>query len=172
MFARRANLPHPDGHCLNPQIRAIILSVPPSQEGRFAIVTNVGSGMRWTRRVSRRMTMSRTAKSYGPGAPTLASSPQRRVPRLAGDGGKKARSPGRPRISRNTIAQGRPVAPAEPVVLPRAFLLHADHGCQPGARSSLRPLLRDRASMTKSSDASRRETAGSCRLYALTLFDI
>jgi hypothetical protein len=30
-----------------------------------------------------------------------------------------------------TIAQGRPVAPAEPVVLPRAFFMHADHGCSP-----------------------------------------
>ena len=40
-------------------------------------------------------------------------------------------SPGRTRISRNTIAQGMPAAPAEPVVLPRAFLLHADHGCSP-----------------------------------------
>jgi hypothetical protein len=30
-----------------------------------------------------------------------------------------------------TIAQGMPAAPAEPVVLPRAFLLHADHGCSP-----------------------------------------
>ena len=73
-FARRANVSHPDGHCLNPQIRTIIHAIPCSQEGRFAIVTNVGRGMRWTRRVSRRMTMSRTAKSYGPGAPTLASS--------------------------------------------------------------------------------------------------
>jgi hypothetical protein len=35
--------------------------------------------------------VSRTAKSCGPGAPTLALSPQRRVPRLAGDGGKQAR---------------------------------------------------------------------------------
>jgi len=30
------------------------------------------------------------------------------LPHLAGDGGKKARSPGRSRISRKTIAQGRP----------------------------------------------------------------
>src|SRR5262245_19989156 len=44
---------------------------------------------------------------------------------------RKPGSPGRSRISRKTIAQGRPVAPAEPVVLPRAFLLHADHGCSP-----------------------------------------
>src|SRR5437667_12726237 len=28
-----------------------------------------------------------------------------------------------------TIAQGRPDDPPVPVVLPRAFLLHADHGC-------------------------------------------
>src|SRR6516225_5076001 len=39
----------------------------------------------------------------------------------ADDGGKKARSPGRLRISRKTIAQGRPVDPPVPVVLPRAF---------------------------------------------------
>src|SRR5450755_3398563 len=51
--------------------------------------------------------------------------------RLADDGGNQAWSPGRSRISRKTIAQGRPDESAEPVVLPRAFFLHADHGCQP-----------------------------------------
>jgi hypothetical protein len=49
--------------------------------------------------------------------------------RLAGDGGNQAWSPGRSRISRKTIAQGRPDDPLSPVVLPRAFFLHADHGC-------------------------------------------
>ena len=49
---------------------------------------------------------------------------------MRGDGGNKARSPGRSRISRKTIAQGRPVVRLVPVVLPRAFLLHADHGCE------------------------------------------
>jgi hypothetical protein len=39
----------------------------------------------------------------------------------AGNGGKQARSPGRSRISRKPIAQGRPDVSAEPVVLPRAF---------------------------------------------------
>jgi hypothetical protein len=48
---------------------------------------------------------------------------------LAGDGGNQAWSPRRARISRKTIAQGRPDDPPVPVVLPRAFLLHADHGC-------------------------------------------
>ena len=37
---------------------------------------------------------TRTAKSCGPGAPTLALSSRRRIPRLAGDGGKKARFTG------------------------------------------------------------------------------
>src|SRR5258708_3600439 len=41
--------------------------------------------------------------------------------RLADDGGKKAWSPERARISRKTIAQGRPDDPPVPVVLPRAF---------------------------------------------------
>jgi hypothetical protein len=40
-----------------------------------------------------------------------------------------SRSPGRSRISRKAIAQGRPDDPPVPVVLPRAFFLHADHGC-------------------------------------------
>ena len=71
----------------------------------------------------------RTGKSCGPGAPRLALSWRRRVRVFADDGDNKAWSPGRSRISRNTIAQGRPVVRLVPVVLPRAFLLHADHGC-------------------------------------------
>jgi hypothetical protein len=59
------------------------------QEGRFAIVTNVGCGMRWTLVVRQtNASLKRTAKSCGPDAPMLASS-------LAGDpashGGNKAR---------------------------------------------------------------------------------
>ena len=69
----------------------------------------------------------RTAKSCGPDAPRLAL---RFREMTRGNGDNKAWSPGRSRISRKTIAQGMPVAPAEPVVLPRAFLLHADHGCE------------------------------------------
>ena len=45
------------------------------------------------------------------------------VDRTADDGGKRARSPGRARISRKTIAQGRPDDPPVPVVLPRAFFV-------------------------------------------------
>ena len=56
------------------------LAIPAHTEGRFAIVTNVGLGMRWTRKhdsaniLRGRTTLTRTAKPCGPGAPTLASS--------------------------------------------------------------------------------------------------
>ncbi len=42
--------------------------------GVCAIVTDVGCGMRWTRRRRRRAVPKRTAKSCGPDAPTLVSS--------------------------------------------------------------------------------------------------
>jgi len=48
---------------------------------------------------------------------------------MRSDGGKRARSPGRPRISRKTIVQGRPVDPARTCGSAACFLLHADHGC-------------------------------------------
>jgi hypothetical protein len=65
---------------------------PALTEGRIAIVTNVGCGMRWTRQCRRdERHRSRTAKSRGPDIPTLISS-GRRCSRIAAcDGGKKAR---------------------------------------------------------------------------------
>ena len=102
----------------------------PSAEGRLAIVTDVGGGMQWTLAMfsahrARAKASWRTAKSCGPDPPTLGSSladdamsaltgPTRRNPR--GDGGNKARSPRRARISVKTIAQGMPDVLAEPVV--------------------------------------------------------
>src|SRR5580692_12874627 len=83
--------------------------------------------MRWTLWWRETSALERTAKSCGPGAPTLALS-FRGTQFRESDGGKRARSPGRARISRKTIAQGRPDDPPVPVVLPRAFLLHADRG--------------------------------------------
>jgi hypothetical protein len=57
------------------QIRCISLAVPSQTEGRFAIVTDVGNGMRWTQAalLTRALTL-RTEKTCGPDAPTLASS--------------------------------------------------------------------------------------------------
>src|SRR5579871_6943654 len=40
----------------------------PQNEGRFAIVTDVGRGMRWTLCALRRTALTRTAKSCGPSA--------------------------------------------------------------------------------------------------------
>jgi len=53
------------------RITAISFAVLFPQEGRFAVVTDVGSGMRWTRRLMRakacgRMMLKRTAKTCGP----------------------------------------------------------------------------------------------------------
>src|ERR1700704_1292388 len=84
------------------------------------------------------MMLSRTAKSRGPGAPTLALNLRKRT---AGDGGKKARSPGRSRISRNTIVQGMPVDAVYPWLLtPVLFSAQAATGAT-RIRHSLRPLL-------------------------------
>jgi hypothetical protein len=47
-IARRANLSQPDGIAATPKSAADFALSRPHQEGRFAIVTNVGSGMRWT----------------------------------------------------------------------------------------------------------------------------
>jgi hypothetical protein len=44
-------------NCSHPQISGFLALVSFPQEGRFAVVTDVGSGMRWTRRVIRRMTL-------------------------------------------------------------------------------------------------------------------
>jgi hypothetical protein len=56
-------------------------AIPLPLEGRIAIVTDVGSGMRWTwggsaRQTRRRKPFSRTAKSCGPDPPTLGPSSQ------------------------------------------------------------------------------------------------
>src|SRR6516162_10295161 len=91
-----------------------ICAVPLSQKGRFAIVTNVGSGMRWTRQRVRRARLKRTAKSCGPGAPGLALSLQNDDLQMTVT--KKSWTPRRARSSVNTIAQGVPDRSGEPVV--------------------------------------------------------
>src|SRR5262249_39420803 len=78
-----------------PRIRSIIRAVPPQPEGRIAIVTDVGRGMRWMCRSAGRAMPMHTVKPCGPGTPTLV--PRRRDDDLADDGGKRARSPGRAR---------------------------------------------------------------------------
>jgi len=106
----------------------------PIYEGRFAIVTNVRRGMRWTHWCcsahSRADEQHRCGREIvwswrrGAGAKFAMRFGERRERR-----GQNSRSPGRVRISVKTIAQGRPDVRLVPVVLPRAFLLHAGHGC-------------------------------------------
>jgi len=78
-------------------------------EGRFAIVTSVGCGMRWTQGIVRRAMLAspkplgggaalRTAKSRGSGAPGLALS--LRVMILQATVTMRSRTPGRARSSR------------------------------------------------------------------------
>ena len=145
-------------YCRKPQIRTIICLVPHHAEGRFAIVTDVGSGMRWTRYVTRRRTY-RVRRSRMVLAPRRWRQVGDDASHHADDGGKRARSPGRLRISRRTIAQGMPAAPAEPVVLPRAFCCTRTMGAA-RTRHSLRPLTSSRAVPMQNSDPMRRENAG------------
>src|SRR5665213_2446129 len=59
----------------DPNHRLIFGHPVPLAEGRIAIVTDVGHGMRWTQAVPKtRALRLRTAKSCGPDAPALASS--------------------------------------------------------------------------------------------------
>jgi hypothetical protein len=93
-FARRANLPQSAALISTPNQRHN-LHYPAPTEGRFAIVTNVGRDAVDADGADDERRNRRTAKSCGPDAPTLASS--LREATFAGDGGKKARSPGRAR---------------------------------------------------------------------------
>ena len=83
----------------------------------------------------------RTAKSCGPGAATVASI--RAGPCWHGNGDKKRRSPGRARISRQTIARGKPGCLGCTCLIRVRFSLPIAHGAAGavGARLSLRPLI-------------------------------
>jgi hypothetical protein len=90
---------------------------------------------------------------------------------LRGDGGNQAWSPGRSRISRKTIAQGRPDDPPVPVVLPRAFCCTRAMGAV-GTRPSLRPLIFEGETKTTTRTPSAPRDCGfmfSC-LFRLSVF--
>jgi hypothetical protein len=81
--------------CSRTQITCISFAVPAHTKGRFAIVTDVGQGMRWTRvaRLTRAHPCGRRSRVV------LTPRRWRQVSQkcLRGDGGKQARSPGRAR---------------------------------------------------------------------------
>jgi hypothetical protein len=104
---------------------------PASQEGRFAVVTDVECGMRWACRCCsvvdpcRRTALMRTVKSRGPDTPTLVSRLRRRSRVAQATVAKKPGAPGRTRSSRSNHPRGecRDVS-AEPVV-PAACIFFA-----------------------------------------------
>src|SRR6185437_1396525 len=61
------------------KIGRMVHAVPSPREGRYAIVTSVGRGMRWTLWRARRACQRRMAKACGPDLPTLGSSAARRI---------------------------------------------------------------------------------------------
>src|SRR5471030_923674 len=89
-------------HSLLTQITCISLAIPSHTEGRFAIVTDVGHGMRWTQaaHLTRAIPCGRRSR--------VVLTPRRWCQvgerNFADDGGKQARSPGR--------ARGKPLKPS------------------------------------------------------------
>jgi hypothetical protein len=94
-LCRRANQKHNFAHPV------------PDHEGRFAIVTNVGRGERWTRRRNRRLRSSRTAKSWRPDISTLVST-RDNASHCAGMVARKPDHQGDHEGNRKTTAQGMP----------------------------------------------------------------
>ena len=111
------------------KIRKCVLFPPSRSHKRGASRSSrtLGAGCGGRNGDARRAALKRTAKACGPDAPTLASR-SRDYP--ANDGGKRARSPGRARISRKTIAQGMPADCGVPVVANAcAFCCTRGRGC-------------------------------------------
>src|SRR6202042_3495938 len=105
----------------------------------------------------------RTAKSCGPDAPTLASSFAEATPR--GDGGKRARSPGR---ARNKLLKpsraGMPGDPGATVVTNACVLLPYTRGCGCNGHPAFpAPLLGRRLHAQLGRIASRECLSASCR---------
>ncbi len=95
--------------------------VPPPSEGRIAIVTDVGSGMRWTWRRAGRSATMRTAKSRGPVPPTLGSSLAKtfRKVTVANKPGHR----GEREVSRKPSRRESRACSGSPVVLPPCFFI-------------------------------------------------
>src|SRR5262249_19371504 len=96
-IARRVNVPQAVGIAGDPKSAACSAPSRLRKEGRIAIVTNVGSGMRWTPHVIRRMTLRADGKavwSWRPLAGVKLATMVRVAPMTVT---KKSRTPGRAR---------------------------------------------------------------------------
>ena len=113
----------------------------PTHEGRFAIVTNVGQGMRWTRVALLTRAHPCGRRSRVVLTPRRWRQASRKYPR--GDGGKQARSPGRARNKplKPSRREGR-VIPVNLWWLTRVLFYFAREAAgATGTRLSLRPLF-------------------------------
>ena len=115
--------------CAVGQITATSFSRPAPERGAYAqSPRTLGAGCDGRVGVARRAIQARTAKSCGPGIPTLVSSlrmiePQATVAKEPGHRGEHE-------ISSKTIARGRPGELAEPVVTTLVcFVLFCTRGC-------------------------------------------
>ena len=84
------------------------------------------------------------------------------VTNAANDGGKKARSPGRVRISRKTVAQGMPDDSAEPVVPSPCFFTARGPWVRPSPGIPCALLVSEGRSFRKARARSRRGNADPC----------
>ena len=128
-FARRVNLSHGDGIAEHPKSAPCFRLSRAHKRGVSRSSRTLGAGCDGRVGDARRAALMRTAKLCGPDAPMLASSlrvnnPQATVAKEPGHRGER-------RISRRTIAQGRPDCFGEPVVttLVRFFVCVRGCGC-------------------------------------------
>jgi hypothetical protein len=143
--------------------QSILCASRPNKRGRFANVTDVGAGMRWTQRRARRARPMRMAKSRGPDASGLVSSSRKFFPRTTVT--SKSRSPGRARISLQPSRRESRMPPLHlyaRVPPTSTFFAHETAGAA-RTRLSLRPLTeRAKEKSRQTSGAWRREIAKVC----------
>ena len=135
---------------------------PAPSEGRFAIVTDVGRGMRWTRQRQKTNDVARGRRSRV----VLTPRRWRQVGggNSADDGGKQARSPGRARRNPLKPLRGECRAFSGVTVVTNARVYYTTRAAAgaSGARHSLRPLNERAGSKWQSSGVSGREIAKVC----------
>jgi hypothetical protein len=110
------------------QIKSISPAIPHPSEGRFAIVTNVGHGMRWTRRRAltngairgRRSRVVLTPRRW---RQVSRNDPRERRWQKSPVTGESAKEPVK------TIAQGMPGQPGEPMATTLVCFLFRTRGC-------------------------------------------
>src|SRR6202035_3300840 len=138
------------------QITSMSFLSRPTHKGRFAIVTNVGQGMRWTQAalLTRVLTCGRRSRVVPPRRWRQVG--ERNFP---GDGGNKARSPGR--VRNKLLKPSRAGMPGDPgatvVTNARAYYSTRAAAGATGTRHSPRPL--SGGSFRQNSGASRRGNA-------------